>query len=117
MAVHHNINYLEFPSANLRLSKAFFQSVFNWRFTDYGDEYTAFSNDTIEGGIYLSKLQSNTDYGAALIVFFSANLEQSRTLISEAGGTIKQDIFSFPGGRRFHFTEPGGSEFAIWSES
>lgn len=25
-------------------------------------------------------------------------------------------FFSFPGGRRFHFIEPGGNEYAVWSE-
>lgn len=117
MPTHHNINYLEFPSANLNASKTFFQSVFNWRFTDYGNEYTAFSNDAMAGGIYFSTITSNTDNGAALLVFYSENLEQSRAVVVKAGGTIKQDIFSFPGGRRFHFTDPGGSEFAVWSES
>jgi len=24
--------------------------------------------------------------------------------------------FQFPGGRRFHFTDPGGNELAVWSE-
>jgi predicted enzyme related to lactoylglutathione lyase len=25
-------------------------------------------------------------------------------------------IFAFPGGRRFHFTDPAGNELAVWSE-
>jgi predicted enzyme related to lactoylglutathione lyase len=32
------------------------------------------------------------------------------------GATISQDIFDFPGGRRFHFIDPLGTEFAIWAE-
>ena len=34
----------------------------------------------------------------------------------QAHPTISQEIFSFPGGRRFHFIDPVGTEFAIWSE-
>ena len=35
--------------------------------------------------------------------------------VEAAGGVIEQAIFDFPGGRRFHFIEPGGSELAVWS--
>lgn len=116
MPLHHSINYLEIPSENLSASKAFFETVFHWQFTDYGDEYTAFHNDSIAGGFYRSSTASRTKSGAALIVFFSKNLEQSLADVTQARGQISQDIFAFPGGRRFHFIEPGGSEFAVWSE-
>ena len=51
-----------------------------------------------------------------LLVFYSADLESDVERVQELGGTISQDIFSFPGGRRFHFVDPVGTEFAIWSE-
>ena len=52
-----------------------------------------------------------------LLVFFSENLERDVERVKELGGTISQDIFSFPGGRRFHFIDPVGTEFAIWGEN
>lgn len=36
--------------------------------------------------------------------------------VEAAGGQIVKPIFTFPGGRRFHFTEPGGSELVVWAE-
>ncbi len=54
--------------------------------------------------------------GTALVILYSPDLEQSLQKVKEAGGTISKEIFSFPGGRRFHFKEPGGSELAIWSD-
>jgi uncharacterized protein len=29
---------------------------------------------------------------------------------------VVKPIFDFPGGRRFHFTEPSGNELAVWAE-
>jgi predicted enzyme related to lactoylglutathione lyase len=37
--------------------------------------------------------------------------------VTAAGGEIVKPIFAFPGGRRFHFREPGGNELAVWSET
>lgn len=114
---HLKINYLEFPAKNIKATQAFFQQVFDWQFTDYGPDYCAFSNQAgIDGGFYLSELNSSTESGSALIVFYSKTLEQTQLDIKKAGGTIKQAIFDFPGGRRFHFLDPNGNEFAVWSE-
>jgi predicted enzyme related to lactoylglutathione lyase len=33
----------------------------------------------------------------------------------DASGIIARPIFAFPGGRRFHFIDPGGNELAVWS--
>ena len=32
-----------------------------------------------------------------------------------AGGKIVKPVFEFPGGRRFHFTDPDGYELAVWT--
>ena len=115
MGKHLKIDYVEFPSTDIARTKAFFAEVFGWRFVDYGTQYTAISEAGIDGGFYLSDLSSRTETGAALIVFYSDALEETLECIVGAGGSIVQDIFEFPGGRRFHFTEPSGSEFAVWT--
>ena len=119
MTQHEKINYLEFPAANLVATKAFFTQVFGWSFTDYGPDYSAFSAAAagMDGGFFDSKLASKTDAGSALVVFYSRTLEQTQAKIEAAGGNILKPIFSFPGGRRFHFTEPSGNEFSVWSDS
>lgn len=113
---HEKINYVEFPSRDLQLTKTFFSTVFNWQFEDYGPDYCAFSNQGLDGGFFKSDLCSQTKQGAALVVFYSDNLAATQQKIEQAGGTIVQSIFSFPGGRRFHFAEPSGNEFAVWSD-
>jgi len=116
MNEHEKINYVEFPSSNIQQTKHFFKNVFGWEFVDYGPEYTAFSNQGLDGGFYQSDLKSSTDNGSALVVFYSDDIETTREKIEKSGGTIIKPIFEFPGGRRFHFAEPVGNEFAVWSD-
>lgn len=116
MPAHETINYVEFPAKDLAATKAFFTQVFGWSFEDFGTDYTAFSNSGLDGGFYQADLASSTQNGAALVVFYSQDLEATQTKIEQAGGAIIQPIFPFPGGRRFHFTEPSGNEFSVWSD-
>ena len=113
---NEHIDYVEFPSRDLEASKTFFEQVFGWRFNDYGPEYTAFFDESLKGGFYKADVTASTDNGSALIVFYSDNLEMTRARIEAAGGRIVRPVFSFPGGRRFHFTEPGGNELGVWSD-
>lgn len=113
---HEKINYVEFPSSNLDATKTFFEKAFGWQFVDYGPAYSAFSNEGLDGGFFQSGRCSVTENGAALIVFYSQNLEATLLKVINAGGEIIKPLFSFPGGRRFHFAEPSGNEFAVWSE-
>jgi len=116
MNLHEKINYVEFPAKDLAATKEFFQSAFGWSFVDYGPEYTAFSDQGLDGGFFQSELASSSQKGAALVIFYSNQLEATLAKVEKAGGSIIRPIFSFPGGRRFHFTEPSGKEFAVWSE-
>ena len=52
---------------------------------------------------------------APLPVIRVDDLEAAFDAVSKAGGVIAKPIFSFPGGRRFHFIDPSGSELAVWS--
>ena len=110
------VNYVEYPAFDLAATKAFFSKVFGWSFVDYGDNYTAFSNEGLDGGFYKSELKSTSEHGAALLIFYSSSLEQTLEKVTANGGSISQEIFSFPGGRRFHFIEPSGNELAVWSD-
>lgn len=116
MNKHETISYLELPARDIPATKNFFQEVFDWKFQDYGDEYTAFTEDRLEGGFFKSEKKSSTENGAAIVIFYSNDLEGTQDKIEKSGGKIIRHIFSFPGGRRFHFTEPSGNEFAVWSD-
>ncbi len=116
MNEHEKINYLEFPAKDLDATKAFFTTVFKWSFEDFGPEYCAISNAGIDGGFFKSDRSISTENGSALVVFYSQRLDQTQAKIEAAGGTVLKPIFSFPGGRRFHFCDPNGNEFAVWSD-
>lgn len=109
---HEQIQYIEFLSPDLQRIKKFYQDALSWQFTDYGPEYTAFSGDYVDGGFALGESKK----GSVLIILYSNELEPTLSKVQSAGATIVKDIFSFPGGRRFHFEDPDGNELAVWSE-
>lgn len=109
---HEQIQYLEFLSADIKQVKKFYTEAFGWTFTDYGPEYSAFEGDYVDGGFTLGKPVK----GSILVVIYSEDIETTRQKVITAGGIIVKDIFSFPGGRRFHFRDPDGNEIAVWSE-
>lgn len=117
MNQHGKLNYVEFPARDLLATKSFFSEAFGWTFTDYGPDYTAFSDQGLDGGFFRADMCSETSSGGALLVFYSESLEQTEINVKQTGGKIVKPIFDFPGGRRFHFTEPSGNEFAVWSDN
>ena len=110
------IDYVELPGSDLNALEAFYTGAFGWKFVDYGPEYRAFHDGELDGGFYKSELKSRRDQGGTLLVLFAADLESALETVKTHGATIAQEIFSFPGGRRFHFLDPNGNELAVWSE-
>ncbi|MBE8168366.1 MAG: VOC family protein [Shewanella sp.] len=117
MNEHEKLNYVEFAAKDLSATKTFFMDAFHWEFTDYGPEYSAFANEGLAGGFYQQDASSRPETGGALLVFYSDDIESTLAKVIEHGGDIVKPIFEFPGGCRFHFTEPSGNEFAVWSEA
>lgn len=107
------INYIELPVIELDESKTFYTQVFGWRFVDYGSNYAAFEGAGIDGGLDAASDRLPSRNGA-LVVLKSDNLVAAQSKIEDAGGVITVPVFSFPGGRRFHFTDPSGNELAVW---
>ena len=104
------IVYLELPAQELAATRDFYANLFGWSFQDYGPTYAAFSNSGTEGGFNADPTERTK---APLPVIESQNLEETEQSILKAGGKITLPIFSFPGGRRFHFTDPAGNELAV----
>ena len=107
------VDYIEFLTTSIEETKRFYSEVFGWEFTDYGPEYTCFTDGRLAGGFTAAP---EVQAGGPLVVLYSINLEEMETRVSGSGGKIAREIFEFPGGRRFHFTDPGGNELAIWSD-
>ncbi len=116
MNEHEKINYIEFAAKDISQAKNFFSSVFGWQFKDYGPDYIAFSNQSVDGGFFKSDQNSSASNGAALMVFYSQDITAKQAKIESAGGTILKPVFSFPGGRRFHFADPNENEYAVLTD-
>ena len=114
MKLNGKLDYLEMPATGgtLDIVKAFYSAAFSWTFTDYGPTYSAFS-EGLDGGFDAEAAEARPK---PLPVLYSENLEETLAAVESAGGTILKPIFSFPGGRRFHFADPAGNELAVWGE-
>lgn len=107
------IDYVELSSGDIAASKAFFAGAFGWGFVDYGPGYQAFADAGIDGGIDGG---AQVPVGTALVIVKAEDLDAALVRVQSAGGVVTKPVFTFPGGRRFHFREPGGVEMAVWSE-
>lgn len=105
------VDYIEFTSSDLEATKKFYSGVFGWVFTDYGPDYTSFADGRLNGGFARGKAGG----GSPLVVLYAADLDAMQKRV-EAAGVKTFNPHSFPGGRRFHFKDPGGNELAVWSE-
>jgi uncharacterized protein len=107
------IDYIELPATNVAETKRFYIDAFGWKFTDYGPDYTSFADGRLTGGFH--KVEA-VRAGDVLVVIFAVDLAAAEARVRKAGGAIVKPVFSFPGGRRFHFTDPSGNELAAWSD-
>ena len=107
------IDYIEFPATDIEATRRFYTEVFGWKFEDYGPEYTSFLDGRLAGGFWKAAAVQS---GGPLVVIYAADLEAIEAKVKAAGARIVKPAFSFPGGRRFHFADPGGNELAVWSE-
>ncbi len=106
------IDYVEMAGGDLPRQKAFYHDAFGWAFTDYGPEYAAFDAG-LEGG-FRSDAEASPK---PLVILYAQDLEAMAARVAASGGRIVRPIYAFPGGRRFHFTDPAGNELAVWSDS
>jgi len=110
------IDYVEFPGgADLPQTKAFYAQAFGWSFTDYGPDYAA-ASEGLDSGFYGAIDEPDQVVAKPLVILFAHDLEAMQAKVEAAGGVITRPIFSFPGGRRFHFKDPAGNELGVFSE-
>jgi uncharacterized protein len=113
MSRNKTIDYVEFHATDLVATRQFYSGVFGWEFEDYGPDYTSFKDGRIAGGFARGSVSTGTE---PLIVIYVDDLRSTEKQIRDAGGKITKAVFSFPGGSRFHFTDPNGNELAAWHE-
>jgi predicted enzyme related to lactoylglutathione lyase len=113
MRSEKRVDYIEIPVTDPAEARDFFVKLFGWSTQEWGDDYISFNDGRLDGGFRRSEKPAPN---GVLIIFFSEDLERDRDRVIALGATISQDIFDFPGGRRFHFVDPLGTEFAFWAE-
>jgi uncharacterized protein len=102
--------YVELPATSTAEMKAFYGALFDWSFQDWGSDYTAFSESGLDGGFNAGNEHRTK---APLLVIETDDIRATEERVQQAGGTITLTTFKFPGGRRFHFIDPGGNELAV----
>lgn len=108
------LDYLEFATRDLAAAQAFYTAAFGWTFTGYGPDYASFTDGRLNGGFFTAPdAPAKTN---PLAILYAADLESAAQRITTAGGTLSKPTFDFPGGRRFHFTDPTGLELSVWSD-
>ena len=112
--VHHGIDYVEFNAPDLAATRDFMASAFGWTFTAYGPTYAGI-HDGRAGGVEAGGIAAGPA-APPLVILYSADLGATEQAVRDAGGEITVESYDFPGGRRFHFREPGGAEMAVWSD-
>lgn len=117
MPTHNQIDLIEFPARDgeaLAASRAFYEDAFGWSFTDYGEYYDTSDSGVVAG---INGVADEYHQSMPLAVIYVTDLEAARGKVEASGGKILHEIYGFPGGRRFHFTDPAGNELAVWSEA
>lgn len=112
--INNAVFYLEFPALDLVVTKQFYSQAFGWTFQDYGPAYVAFEDGQLSGGFYQTEDAASR---GPLVVLWGDDLEASQRAVEQAGGTVTKPVFSYPGGRRFHFTDPSGNELSVCGEA
>ncbi|PRP96304.1 VOC family protein [Enhygromyxa salina] len=113
MHTHHAIDYIELSVTDLAEAKRFYTDAFGWAFNDYGPTYAGIQGPEREvGGLAQA---DEVTAGGPLVVLYSNALDASVTAVERAGGRVVVPPFEFPGGRRFHFSDPSGNVLAVWT--
>ncbi|GAA1112353.1 VOC family protein [Nocardiopsis composta] len=113
---HHALNYVEITVTDLDEAKRFYTEAFGWRFNDYGPGYAGVQGpdgDEVGGLARGDEVRG----GGPFVLLFSEDLDRSAQAVTAAGGRVVNGPYPFPGGRRFHFTDPSGNELGVWARS
>ncbi len=116
--IHHAIDYIELAVSDLAATRSFYEAAFGWGFNDYGPEYAGIRAADGEGEVGgLNATATPTPGAGQLVLLYSDDLDATVAAVEGAGGSVTQRPYEFPGGRRFHFTDPSGNELGVWAKA
>lgn len=99
------LNYVEVSGGDLAATKRFYADALGLAWTDYGPTYAAANSDSSGAGVAFGLQGDASEVD---------DVEAAVGRVEAAGGTITVPLFSFPGGRRFHFRDPAGNVLGAW---
>jgi predicted enzyme related to lactoylglutathione lyase len=114
--IHHAIDYIEISVTDLVTAKTFYRDAFGWQFNDYGPDYAGIRSPDGDGEVGGLNPNAPPVPGGPLVLLWSADLDASAAAVTTAGGAVTQGPYDFPGGRRFHFSDPSGNELGVWGD-
>ena len=103
------ICFVELPARETGAMKSFYGSAFGFGMSDFGPSYACTLGNGVDLGVQADRSEATA---APLAVIQVDNLAAAQAAVEAAGGRITRAIFSFPGGRRFHFRDPAGNELS-----
>jgi uncharacterized protein len=113
--VRHAINYVEITVTDMEAAQHFYGTAFGWRFTDYAPAYAGIQAPEGDGEVGGLSLDQSVEPGGPLVLLYSDDLDATVAAVKDAGGTIAEEPYAFPGGRRFTFFDPSGNRLGVWS--
>ena len=115
--VHHTIDYIELNVSDLPATRSFYEAAFGWQFNDYGPEYAGIRAADGEGEVGGLNATGTPSPGGPLVMLYSDDLDASVSAVEKAGGAVTNGPYEFPGGRRFHFSDPSGNQLGVWAKA
>jgi len=117
---HPVLNNIELPATDMNATKAFYSAVFGWTWTEYGPTYSAADANGVEVGLTTDATPAAAPPAddessiGPLVLLQTEDLDASMAAITANGGDIVTNPFGFPGGRRFHFSDPSGNVLGVY---
>lgn len=115
MSVHHTIDYIELAVTDLAASRSFYERAFGWQFNDHGPTYAGIRSASGDGEVGGLGVGGSPGPGGSLVLLYSDDLEATLASVQEAGGSVTEGPYDFPGGRRFLFSDDSGNVLGVWS--
>ncbi len=114
---HHAISYVEINVTDLARARAFYEQAFGWRFNDYGPDYAGIQAPDGDGEVGGLGVGREPGPGGPLVLVGSDDLPTSLEAVRSAGGEVTEGPYDYPGGSRFHFSDPDGNVLGVYQSS
>jgi uncharacterized protein len=108
------VDYFEVPAGDAGASSAFFERAFGWSLQPYGPDYVELRDAGTLGGVNADRKDQSK---APLIGIRTDDIATAEIAVTKSGGTITRKTYTYPGGKRFFFREPGGVELLVYQPS